>query len=188
MKEALIIIDVQNDYFQGGKMELQNPLGALENLKKLLRWFRNEKKEVIFIQHIAVRKEAGFFLENTRGAEIHEEITPLDSEKIVVKNYPNSFFNTELEKYLKEKGVESLIITGMMTHMCVDSTTRAAKDLGYKCTVIKDACTTRDFIFEGKTVTAVEIQNSFMTALGYYYADILGCEEYFKNAGKMAGN
>ena len=180
MKEALIIIDVQNDYFQDGKMELRNPSEALGNIKKLLAEFRNEKKEIIFIKHISVREEAGFFLKDTVGAEIHNEILPSDSEKIVIKNYPNSFFNTELDQYLKEKGVGSLIITGMMTHMCVDSTTRAAKDLGYKCTVIKDTCATRDFIFEEKLVTAEEIQKSFMTALGYYYADILSCEEYLE--------
>ena len=181
MKEALVIIDVQNDYFEGGKMELKNPSEALKNIKRLLAKFRDEKKEIIFIQHIAVREDAGFFLKNTHGAEIHEEITPLISEKTVVKNYPNSFFNTGLDKYLKEKGVDTLVITGMMTHMCVDSTTRAAKDLGYKCLVIKDTCAPRDFTFEEKTVTAENIQNSFMTALGYYYADIISCEEYLKN-------
>ena len=131
MKEALIIIDVQNDFFQDGKMELKNPLVPLENIKKLLAKFRDEKKEIVFIQHIAAREEAGFFIKNTGGAEIHEEINPLDSEKVVIKNYPNSFFNTDLDEYLREKEVESLVITGMMTHMCVDSTTRAAKDLGY---------------------------------------------------------
>ena len=181
MKEALIIIDVQNDYFEGGKMELKNPLKALKNIKRLLRKFRNEKKEIIFIQHIAIREEAGFFLKDTYGAEIHEAVTPSASEKIVVKNYPNSFFNTELDNYLKEKDIENLIITGMMTHMCVDSTTRAARDLGYNCVVIKDTCAARDFIFEGNIVTAEDIQSSFMTALGYYYADILSCAEYLEN-------
>ena len=181
MKEALVIIDVQNDYFPGGKMELEKPFKALENIEKLLERFRMEKKEIIFVQHISVRKEAGFFLENTQGAEIHEKISPLNNEKIVVKNYPNSFFNTGLDEYLKEKNIKSLVITGMMTHMCVDSTTRAAKDLGYKCIVIKDACTTRDFAFEEEIVTAREIQNSFMAALGYYYADILSCEEFLEN-------
>jgi nicotinamidase-related amidase len=181
MKEALIIIDVQNDYFQGGKIELENPLDALKNIEKLLSKFRAEKKEVIFIQHISVREDAGFFLEKTEGAEIHKKILPLQSEKVIIKNYPNSFFYTELDKFLKEKAVESLVITGMMTHMCVDSTTRAAKDLGYKCTVIKDCCATRDFIFEENIVTAREIQNSFMTALGYYYADILSTKEYLEN-------
>ena len=118
MKEALLIIDVQNDYFENGKMELKNPLKALENIKKLLAKFRNEKKEIIFIKHIAIREEAGFFLKDTYGSEIHEAIMPLASEKIVVKNYPNSFFNTELDEYLKEKNIENLVITGMMTHMC----------------------------------------------------------------------
>ena len=82
MKEALLIIDVQNDYFQGGKMELKNPLIAVENIKKLLGKFRNEKKEIIFIKHIAVREDAGFFLKDTQGAEIYSEIFPHDSEKI----------------------------------------------------------------------------------------------------------
>lgn len=178
MNEALLIIDVQNDYFKSGKMELKNTEKALENIKIILENFRQEKKEIIFIQHIAVRNDAGFFLKDTEGAKIKKEIEPLDKEKVIIKNYPNSFIKTELESYLKEKKIDTLIITGMMSHMCVDSTTRAAKDLGYNCIVLHDTCATKDFDFNGRAVLAEDIHNSFMSALGYYYAEILKTREY----------
>lgn len=178
MNEALLIIDVQNDYFKNGKMELKKPEEAQKNIKVILEKFRQEKKEIIFIQHIAVRDDAGFFLKDTEGAEIKKEIEPLEGEKVIIKNYPNSFIKTELESYLKEKNIDTLIITGMMSHMCVDSTSRAAKDLGYNCIVIQDACATKDFIFNEKIISAEDIHNSFMSALSYYYAEVLKTTEY----------
>ena len=180
MKEALLIIDVQKDYFKNGKMELKNSEEALANIKLVLNKFRESNKDVIFIKHISNREGAGFFLANTDGVNIHTEITPLDSEKVIEKNYPNSFRETELLEYLKTKNIDTLVITGMMTQMCVDSTTRAAKDFDYECIVLGDNCATRDFIFEDNLVKAEDIQKSFLTALSYYYAKVMITKDYIE--------
>ena len=102
----------------------------------------------------------------------------MDSEKVIEKNYPNSFRETELLEYLKIKNIDTLVITGMMTQMCVDSTTRAAKDFDYECIVLGDNCATRDFIFEDNLVKAEDIQKSFLTALSYYYAKVMITKKY----------
>ena len=178
MKQGLIIIDVQNDYFTGGSMELVDMDVAASNCKKLLDYFRNEKLPLFHIQHIATRKEATFFAPNTPGCEIHDSVRPRENESIVIKHFPNSFRETELDTHLKEAGVEELVFCGAMSHMCIDTTTRAAFDLGYKCHVVSDACATRDLEFDGQLVTAANVQAAFMAALSAPFAQISLTEKY----------
>ena len=178
MKKALIIIDIQNDYFDGGTMALVGSAEACRNAKILLNRFREDELPVIYIQHIATRPGATFFLPNTEGAEIHRTISPLKGEKIIVKHYPNSFRETDLMDYLKETQTTDLVICGMMTHMCVDATTRAAKDFGFNISVISDACATKDLEHNGKIVRAEDVQNSFTAALNYFYSTVQTTKEY----------
>jgi nicotinamidase-related amidase len=80
--------------------------------------------------------------------------------------------------FLKSNAVTELIVTGMMTHMCVDSTTRAGKDLGFECTVIGDACASRDLEIDGKTVKAEDVHNAFLSALTFFYAKVQNADEF----------
>ena len=178
MKKALIIIDIQNDYFDNGTMPLVGSDGACENAKLLLDNFRAATLPVIYIQHVATRPDATFFLPNTEGVEIHNTIKPLKGEKIVIKHYPNSFRETDLLEYLKVTQITDLVICGMMTHMCVDATTRAAKDFGFSISVAGDACATKDLEYNGKIVKATEVQNSFLSALNYFYSTVQTTKEY----------
>lgn len=167
MNEALIIIDVQNDYFAGGKMQLDKPDAALNQIEKALTYFRETGKTIVFIQHVAKNANATFFLENTVGVEIHSALASKNygKEFIVQKSFPNSFLNTQLQEVLTNNQVDSLVICGMMTHMCVDSTTRRAAELGYRCTLLGNACTTKDLVLEDGTVQADQVQASFLAAL-----------------------
>ncbi|NOH99353.1 cysteine hydrolase family protein [Vibrio sp. 99-70-13A1] len=178
MKQGLVVIDVQNDYFSGGSMELVGIDEAALNCNQLLNAFRQKNAPVFHIQHVATREGATFFVPNTVGCEIHESVRPLDNEIVVIKHYPSSFRETELNETLKNAGVDELTICGAMTHMCIDTTTRAAFDLGYKCNVISDACATRDLEFNGQSVKAAEVQAAFMAALSVPFADISSTEKY----------
>jgi len=172
---ALLIIDVQNDYFPGGKMTLVNAEAAGQKTKLLLEAYRAKGKPVIHIKHIATNAGATFFLPNTQGAEIHTLVTPKAGEKVITKHYPNSFRETDLLQYLKSIGVKNLVITGMMTDVCVVSTTRAAFDFGFNNTVITDATATRDRMLHGKTVSAANVQKSYlagMSTLGALYTKV----------------
>ncbi|WP_320243789.1 isochorismatase family protein [Tenacibaculum sp. 1B UA] len=100
------------------------------------------------------------------------------NEKIITKNYPNSFRETELLEYLKVIGIEKLVISGMMTHMCIDATIRAAKDFGFECIVISDACATKDLEINTEMVKAKEVQKAFLGALNYYYSTVLTTEQF----------
>ncbi|HEX2969601.1 MAG TPA: cysteine hydrolase family protein [Bacteroidales bacterium] len=178
MNTALILIDIQNDYFENGKMTLTGSDEAGENAKLILERFRADSLPVIHVQHIATGPGAKFFLPDTKGAEIRDILKPAAKEKIIVKHYPNSFRETELLDYLKHNNISSLVICGMMTHMCVDATARAAKDFGFNIILVGDACATRDLEIQGQTVKAGEVQKSFLAALNFTYATVITTKEY----------
>jgi nicotinamidase-related amidase len=181
MKTALILIDIQNDYFPGGKMELAGSIQTAAAATRLLAAFRKNGWSVYHVQHVSDRSGAYFFLPDTPGVEIHESVTPLPSEPVIVKHYPNSFHQTDLEERLRADKIGSLLICGMMSHMCVDATVRAASDLGFDCIVTHDACATRDLTFNGVTVAAAQVHASFMAALSAVYSQVKGVDEILEN-------
>jgi nicotinamidase-related amidase len=174
---CLVLVDLQNDYFPGGKMVLVGIEEAAANAQRLLKRFRERKLPVIHVQHVSARPGATFFLPGTAGAAIHQAAAPLTDEVVIVKNYPNSFRETSLLEALKQAGSKSLIICGAMTHMCIDATARAAFDLGFACTVSHDACATRDLTFREETVNAAQVHNAFLAALSGTYADVISTDE-----------
>lgn len=176
--KALLIIDIQNDYFENGAMELVGAEQASEKAKLILEKFRNEKSPIIHIQHIAEGTGATFFLPDTKGAEIHNDLKPQKNEKVIVKHYPNSFRETELLAYLKAQNISEIVICGMMTHMCVDTTTRAAYDHGFTCTLIGDACATKDLEFGTMKVDSNEVQISYLAALHGTFANVIFTQQY----------
>lgn len=167
--KALLIIDIQMFYFPGGSVPLVEPEKAAQNAAQVLNYARNNNILVIHIKHNA-----------NSGSEIHQLVSPIDGEKVISKSEANAFSGTDLLDYLKEKNIEELIITGMQTHMCVEAATRAAYDLGFTCTVIEDACATRDLKFKDKIVKAEDVHYSTLSALNRTYATIITTEEFIK--------
>jgi len=176
-ERALLIIDIQNDYFPGGKMELEGADAAAANASGALARFRKEGAPVFHVRHLSTRPGATFFLPATSGAEIHAAVRPQAGERVIEKNFPNSFRGTELEAALKGAGVKELVVAGMMTHMCVDASVRQAADLGYKVTLLGDACATRAQSFAGETVPARQVHAAFLAALNGFYAKVIPSHE-----------
>ena len=174
---ALLVVDIQNDYFPGGAMELEGADAAGVKAGKVIRQFRDKSIPVIHVRHLSVRPGSTFFLPGTRGAEIHEAVTPLAGERVIEKNFPNSFRGTKLEQTLKESGVKNLVVAGMMTHMCVDATVRHAADLGYNITLLGDACATRAQSYGGEKVPARQVHAAFLAALNGFYAKVVASHE-----------
>jgi nicotinamidase-related amidase len=174
---ALLIIDIQNDYFPGGAMELEGADAAGANAGKLLQKFRNDGLPILHVRHLSVRPGSSFFLPGTKGADIHQSVTPVPGEVVVEKNFPNSFRNTKLEENLKSQGIKNLVVAGMMTHMCVDATVRQAADLGYKVTLLGDACATRAQTYAGEKVPAKQVHAAFLAALNGFYAKVIPTHE-----------
>ena len=150
MNTALLLIDIQKDYFEGGKNELANTEPCIVHAKQALSWFRAKNLPIIYIQHICAQPGATFFLPHSEGIKIHEQITPQTGEKVMIKHFPDSFLNTGLDEHLTSLGIKRLVICGMMSHMCIDTTTRACKDFNIKVTLLNDACATKDLCFNGK--------------------------------------
>lgn len=168
MKTALIIVDIQKDYFPGGKFPLVNPLEAAKNAYMLLQCFREHGGHHVHIQHISKKPDATFFISGDRGTDIHDSVAHFEGEPIVYKHTPNSFLNTNLLDLLKSWKVERLVICGMMTHMCIDATARAASDLGFQVIVAEDACATRDLKYGDTTIPAEQVHKAFLAALKSY--------------------
>jgi len=176
MKTALLIIDIQKDYFPGGKYELINPLAAAKKAYMLLQCFREHGGHHVHIQHISLEPDAAFFLKGSEGSDIHDSAAHFEGEPIVYKHEPNSFLNTNLLEMLKGWDVERVVITGMMTHMCVDATSRAAADFDFKVIVAEDACATRDLKYGETTIPADHVHKAFLAALKSY-GDVMKSDE-----------
>ncbi len=146
-------------------MALVNPELALEKINQLEDKFLQEQQPIIYIQHIKNSPNADFFGIGTEGAQLHSKLKNNEHSIVIEKHFPNSFYETQLLESLQKLEIEQLVITGMMTHMCVDSTTRAARELGYQPIVIADATATKNLEFQGKEVSAQQVQISFLSAL-----------------------
>lgn len=176
MNLALLVIDIQNDYFPGGKMELTGALDAGRKAGALLQCFREHGGRHIHIQHESLRPGATFFLPGTEGIRIHDSVPHYVGEPIVYKHFPNAFRETSLLGLLQSWQTERLVICGMMTHLCVDATVRAAADLGFEVWLAADACATRALQHGGLTVPAAQVQAAFLAALSAY-AKIFSTEQ-----------
>ena len=173
MKRALVIVDIQNDYFQGGEMELVGMEAASQKAQRVLELFSTKDIPIFHIQHISNWQGATFFLPGTDGAEIHESVTPKSGEPVIQKHFPNCFRATSLQEQLSDLGVEEITFCGAMSHMCIDTSVRAAFDLGFRCILVSDACATRNLEFDGITIEAAQVHAAFMAALSSPFAQII---------------
>jgi len=171
---VLVLIDIQRDYFPGGRLPLVGPDAAAEAAARLLEAQRARGGAVVHVRH---ESPAGFLEAGTPGAEIDARVAPRDGETVVVKHAPNSFRETPLEDLLRAQGATDLIVAGMMTSMCVDATVRAAADLGYSVTVAADACAAPDLEYAGTSVPGASVHAAFLAALGSAYARVVPVAE-----------
>lgn len=161
---ALIIIDAQQTYREG-VMQLEGVEPALEECRALLERFRAADRPVFHIQHDA---GPGSPYDVTAPiGQIAAPVAPVEGEAVIVKNFPNSFANTDLDEQLKVAGIENLILVGFMSHMCVNSTARSAFTLGYNPTVVASATATRALPsrISDKTIDAALLNEAALAAL-----------------------
>jgi nicotinamidase-related amidase len=176
MTRALVIVDIQRDYFPGGKMPLHAPEAAAAQAGKVLETFRAAGDPVFHVQHLSPAG-GGFLEEGTDGAEIMAPVTPAEHEPVITKHAPNAFLRTDLEERLREQNVDEVVVVGMMTSMCVDATTRAGADLGFSMTLVPDACAAPGLEYGGREVDAQDVHASYVAALGQFYATVTPADE-----------
>ncbi len=177
-KRALIVIDLQTDYFLGGKWTLHEVNAAADNAARLIGAARESGDLLVHVRHEGPANDAPFFAPGTDGAKTHSKVLPADGEAVVLKNNVNAFRGTELKELLDRYGVREVTICGAMSHMCIDAAARAAQDSGYTVNVVHDACASRDLEFNGVAVPAAQVHAAFMAALDFGYATVLSNEDY----------
>ncbi|MCF8225970.1 MAG: isochorismatase family protein [Bacteroidales bacterium] len=167
-EKALMIIDIQDFYFPGGSLPLDDPVAAAKNAGRLLDVFRQDSGLILFVRH-----------EYSPGGNIHHLVAPRDNEMVITKTEVNVFKNSRVDSILKKHGVIELVLCGMQTHMCLEAAARAASDIGYSCTVIEDACATRALKYGDLTIPAREVHYSTLVSLRPY-ALIMSTDAYLK--------
>jgi nicotinamidase-related amidase len=177
MGRGLLIIDIQRDYFPGGAYPLVAPEPAAEAARRVLDGFRERGEPVLHLKHVWDAPDATFMRPGTDGVEIHPLVAPSEGERVIEKAEPNGFLGTGLENTLREAGIDSLVVAGMMSSMCVDATVRAAVDLGFTATVVHDACAAPDLAYEGIEIPGLSVHGAFMAALADGYATLAGSRD-----------
>ncbi len=159
---ALLIIDIQNFYFPGGRMALVEPEKASRNAQALLRAFREKGRLVVHVRH-----------NFEPGGEIHPDVAPKAGEKVISKDHANACKDTDLLEFLKENKIKTVVVCGMQTHMCVEAGARAAHDYDFEVIVVNDACATKALRFGDREVSAQDVQASTLSALSGSYAEVV---------------
>ncbi|MCA9433468.1 MAG: cysteine hydrolase [Candidatus Omnitrophica bacterium] len=177
MGYGILVIDLQNEYFPGGHLELVNIQEVAAKAKRLMDAGREASVPVFHIRHIQPDPDSPIFQHGTQWIEIHESVKPEEGETVITKHFPNSFRASKLGEVLKEKGIDKVIVCGAMSDVCVDATVRAAADLGFQCVVAQDACTTRNIPYQDKTIAAGDAHGVIMTALGMFYAQVVDTDQ-----------
>ena len=161
-KTALLIVDVQEFYFPGGKMQLVNPEMAGLNAGLLLDHFRKNEMPVYHVRH-----------NFEPGGDIHPYVKPQGEEPVISKDQVNAFSGTGLLEILQGDSIEQLVICGMQTHMCVEAAVRAAHDFGFTCLLASDACATRALQYEEFIIPAKNVHYSTLSTLQGSYARVI---------------
>ncbi|RYH01612.1 cysteine hydrolase [Salipiger sp. IMCC34102] len=175
-KRAIVVIDLQNEYWPDGNLPLEGIDAAAANAARVIAHGRAVGDLIVNVRH--EMPGAPVFVPGSTGVEIHEAVTPGPGEPVITKNFPNAFRETGLQELLVEKGIEEVIVIGAMSHMCIDATTRAANDLGYKTVTIHDACATRELVFDGMTVPADKVHAAIMAALAFFYGEVISTADF----------
>lgn len=183
MNTALLMLEIQNDYFQNGRIPLDKSLEACNKAEVVLHACRDKNIPVIHVQHISTHPDATYFLPCTKGADFYQTVYPVKHETIIKKHYPNSFKDTGLLNHLIKNQINHLVICGMMTQSTIDATVRAAYDLGFSCTVLHDACAARQLEFNHLAITAQNVHYAFLAALQPTYATVMSSDEFLQKSG-----
>lgn len=180
MKSALLMLELQNDYFPNGRIPLDKSIEACAKAEIVLNVCRDKKIPVIHVQHISTHPDAAYFLPCTKGADFYSSVQPIKNETIIKKHYPNSFKDTGLLNYLIKNQINHLVICGMMTQAAIDATVRAAYDLGFSCTVIQDACAARQLEFNHTAISTQNVHYAFLAALQPAYASVISSDDFLQ--------
>ncbi|MCK4751587.1 MAG: cysteine hydrolase [Bacteroidales bacterium] len=171
---ALLLIDIQDFYFPGGRLQLENADMAGMNAGLVLDQFRKEGLPVYHVRH-----------NFEPGGNIHQYVKPEAGEKIISKDQVNAFLDTDLLEILRADSIQTLVVCGMQTHMCVEAAVRAAHDLGFECLLVRDACATRALQYDEHIIPAKNVHYSTIQTLQGSYTRVVTTGELLKDFDQL---
>jgi nicotinamidase-related amidase len=180
---ALILVDIQNDYFENGNWPVAKMDAASANAARLLAHARKSGQMVVHVHHEIPSEDAPFFRPGTDGARIHSSVAPQQDEAVILKHHPNSFRESSLLALLQDNRIRNVTICGAMSQMCIDATARAAADFGFDVTVAEDACGAKKVSFGTMQVGAEQVHATIMGALDGTYARVIKTDAYLAGSG-----
>jgi nicotinamidase-related amidase len=171
---ALVVIDAQQEYFAPlGKVVLPDGPAAVQRIARALAWARGGGVPIVHIVHESRRPNATAFAPGSPTLEIHPQARPASGEAVMKKHLPGSFTGTDLEPFLRERGIQQLLVSGFMTQMCVDTTARQAAHLGFQVAVLADACAAKAVTGpDGVAISADQVHRTHLGSLQGFLAEI----------------
>lgn len=182
MKRALVVIDVQNEYFHGA-LPITGREDSLGKICRVMDACADAGIPRIVVQHTMPSPDLPIFQRDTPAWALHPEIAARGGEHTVEKNLPGSFTNTDLEAWLRKQGVETLVVSGYMTHMCCDTTARQAVHRGFKVEFLSDATGTLPLDNSAGKVSAEELQRSILCAQQHLLSEVISTADWLKRIG-----
>lgn len=179
MKQALLVIDVQNEYFSG-MLPVSHPRGSLEKILHAMDEAHARGVPIAVIQHAAPQENASVFKKLSPAWELHPEVARRPYTKLVEKHLPGSFTGTDLELWLTAEGADTVVICGYMTHMCCDTTARQAVHRGFNSVFLSDATGTLDIANEAGSVTAEELHRAILVTQAMRFSRVLSTDQWIQ--------
>lgn len=178
MKRALLVIDVQNEYFTGA-LPITHPVGHLDTILRVMDAAAGKIPTVV-VQHHFPQPEMPFFQRGTPGWELHAEVAGRPRDLLVEKTLPGSFTGTQLEAWLREQGIDTVTVAGYMTHMCCDTTAREAAHRGFRVEFLSDATGTLPLTNTAGSVTAEELHRAILVAQQMLLSEVVATDTWLE--------
>ncbi len=179
MPRALLVIDVQNEYFTG-KLPVTYPANSLTNILRAMDAAHKSDVPIVVVQHTAPQPNSTTFRRGSRGWELLPEIAECPRDVLINKSLPGSFTGTDLESWLRQHGIDTVAIAGYMTQMCCDTTARQAVHLGLGVEFLSDATGTLDFRNEAGAVTAEELHRAILVTQQMRFSRVMPVQDWVK--------
>ena len=177
MKRALLVIDVQNEYFTG-KLPVSYPTDSLAEILRAMDAAHAAGVPIVLIQHSAPQAESATFRRGSHAWELHPEVAQQAYDILIEKTLPGSFTGTQLEEWLREHEIDTVVISGYMTQMCCDTTARQAVHLGFSVEFLADATGTLAFQNSAGSVSAEELQRAILVTQQIRFSEVLTTDQW----------
>ncbi len=183
MKRALLVIDVQNEYFAGGALPITYPTNHLQNILEVMDAAQAAGVTTIVIRHHQPDPNSPLFCKGSKNWELHPEVAKRPCDLLIDKTLPGSFTATQLEAFLRERDIETVTITGYMTQICCDTTARQAMHRGFKVEFVSDATGTLDLENSAGSIGAADLQKAILVSQQMFISEVISKDEFLSRLG-----